>query len=153
MEGSLCACSRSVVSDSLWPLHCSPAGSSVHEIFQARILGWVAISFSRRSLQPGIKPASLASPALAGGLLTAEPPENQGRRQSRSVKLLKSCPTFGAPWTVARQAPLSMGFSRQAPWGGCRALLQGVFPTQSTFPAAPALQADSLPLSHLGSHR
>ena len=29
------------------PIYCSPAGSSVHGIFQARILEWVAISFSR----------------------------------------------------------------------------------------------------------
>ena len=34
------------------PMDCSPAGSSVHEIFQARILEWVAISFSRGSSQP-----------------------------------------------------------------------------------------------------
>ena len=34
------------------------------------------------------------------------------------------------PWTVARQAPLSMGFSRQGCWVGCHALLQGVLPTQ-----------------------
>ena len=31
------------------PMDCRPPGSSVHRIFQARILGWVAISFSRRS--------------------------------------------------------------------------------------------------------
>ena len=31
------------------PMDCSPSGSSVHGIFQARILEWVAISFSRRS--------------------------------------------------------------------------------------------------------
>ena len=37
--------SHSVVSDSLPP--CDPPGSSVHGIFQARILEWVAISFSR----------------------------------------------------------------------------------------------------------
>ena len=30
------------------PMDCSPLGSSVHGIFQARILEWVAISFSRR---------------------------------------------------------------------------------------------------------
>ena len=37
----------------LWdPMDCSPPGSSVHEIFQARILEWVAISFSRGSSQP-----------------------------------------------------------------------------------------------------
>ena len=33
-------------------MDCSPPGSSVHEIFQARILEWVAISFSRESSQP-----------------------------------------------------------------------------------------------------
>ena len=31
------------------PLDCSPPGSSVHGIFQARMLEWVAISYSRRS--------------------------------------------------------------------------------------------------------
>ena len=31
------------------PVDCSPLGSSVHEILQARILEWVAIPFSRRS--------------------------------------------------------------------------------------------------------
>ena len=34
------------------PLHCGPPGSSVHGILQARILEWVAISYSRGSLQP-----------------------------------------------------------------------------------------------------
>ena len=34
------------------PMDCSPPGSSVHEIFQARILEWVVISFSRGSSQP-----------------------------------------------------------------------------------------------------
>ena len=34
------------------PMDCSLPGSSVHEIFQARILEWVAISFSRRSSEP-----------------------------------------------------------------------------------------------------
>ena len=28
------------------------------------------------------------------------------------------CPTFVTPWTVARQAPLSMGFPRQEYWSG-----------------------------------
>ena len=35
-----------VTADSLWPMNCSSPGSSVHGIFQARILEWVAISFS-----------------------------------------------------------------------------------------------------------
>ena len=42
----------------------------------------------------------------------------------------KPCPTLATPWTVARQAPLSMGFSRQEYWVGCHFLLQGIFPTQ-----------------------
>ena len=47
--------SRSVVSDSLWPMDCSPPSSSVHGILQARILEWVVISFSRGSSQ-GLNP-------------------------------------------------------------------------------------------------
>ena len=43
----------------------SPTGSSVHGIFQARILEWVAFSFSGDLPDLGIKPMSLASPALA----------------------------------------------------------------------------------------
>ena len=41
-----------VVFNSLWPVDCCPPGSSVHRIFQARILESVAISFSRDSSQP-----------------------------------------------------------------------------------------------------
>ena len=40
------------------PVDCSPPGSSVHGILQARVLEWVAISFSRGSSQPRIKPGS-----------------------------------------------------------------------------------------------
>ena len=49
---SLSLFSRSVVSNSCDPMDCSPSGSSVHGILQARILEWVAISFSRVSSQP-----------------------------------------------------------------------------------------------------
>ena len=41
--------SHTVVSDSCSPMDCSPPGSSVRAILQARILEWVAISFSRGS--------------------------------------------------------------------------------------------------------
>ena len=41
-----------VMSDSCDPMSCSPPGSSVHRIFQARILEWIAISFSRGSSWP-----------------------------------------------------------------------------------------------------
>ena len=47
---------------------CSPPGSSLHRILQARILEWVAMPSSRGSIpDPGIEPASLTSHALAGG--------------------------------------------------------------------------------------
>ena len=49
----------------LWdPMDCSQPGSSVHGIFQARILDRVAIPFSRGSSQPGIKPRFPVTPAL-----------------------------------------------------------------------------------------
>ena len=44
--------SRSVVSNSLRPMDCSPPSSSVRGILQARMLEWVAISFSRGSSRP-----------------------------------------------------------------------------------------------------
>ena len=56
------------------PMDCSPPGSSGHGIFQTRILEWVAISSSRYLPHSGIELASLASPALAGGFFTTEPP-------------------------------------------------------------------------------
>ena len=40
----------------------------------------------------------------------------------------KSCPTLETPWTVACQAPLSMGFSRQQYWSGLPFSLPGDLP-------------------------
>ena len=55
----------------LWdPVDGSPPGFSVHGVFQARILEWVAISSSRDLPDLGFKLASLMSPALAGGFFT-----------------------------------------------------------------------------------
>ena len=56
------------------PMDCSPPGSSLHAIFQARILEWVAISYPRHLLDPGTEPVSSVSPALAGGAFAAVPP-------------------------------------------------------------------------------
>ena len=44
-------------------MNCSPPGFSVHEIFQARILEWVAISFSRVFPDSGVESMSPALPA------------------------------------------------------------------------------------------
>ena len=59
-----------VISDSCDPMDCSSQGSSVHGLFQARILEWVAVYHSRGSPNPGIKPASPGSPASEGGFFT-----------------------------------------------------------------------------------
>ena len=53
------------------PVASTPRGSSVHGVSQARILEWVAISFSRDLPNPGIEPASVScigslSPASLG---------------------------------------------------------------------------------------
>ena len=52
------------------PMDCSPPGSSVRGILQARILEWGAIPFSRDLPKPGIEPGS---PALQAGSLPSLP--------------------------------------------------------------------------------
>ena len=58
---------------------------------------------------------------------------------------------FETPWTIAHQAPLSMGCSRQEDWSGLLFSSPGNLLSPGIKPAFLALQADSLPLSHLGS--
>ena len=59
---------------------------------------------------------------------------------------------FGTPWTVAHQAPLSMGFSRQEHWSGLPCPSPGDLPNIGIEPASPALAGgNSLPLNHQGS--
>ena len=55
------------------------------------------------------------------------------------------------PWTVAHQAPLSMGLLRQEYWSGLPFPSPGDLPDPGLKPRSPALQADALPLSHQGS--
>ena len=66
----------------------SPPGSPVPEILQARILEWVAISFSNTW------------------------------KWKVKVKSLSRVQLLATPWTAAYQAPPSMGFSRQEYWSG-----------------------------------
>ena len=70
------------------PIDGSPPGSPSPGILQARTLEWVVISFS------------IAWKWKVKG------------------KLLSHVPLFATPWALAYQAPLSMGFSRQAYWSG-----------------------------------
>ena len=61
---------------------------------------------------------------------------------------------FVTLWTRAHQASLSMGFFKQEYWSGLPCPPPGDFPnpgTESASPVVPALQANSLPLSHQGS--
>ena len=66
--------SCSVMSDSCDPMDCSPPGSSVHGISQARILEGVAMSFSRGSSWPRDRTCMSCT---AGGFFTMEPLEAQ----------------------------------------------------------------------------
>ena len=70
------------------PIDRSPPGSPVPGILQARVLEWVAISFS------------------------------DACKWKVKVKSLSRVRLFATPWTAAYQAPPSMGFSRQEYWGG-----------------------------------
>ena len=60
---------------------------------------------------------------------------------------------FATPWTVAPQAPLSIGFSRQEYWSGLLCPPPGDLLDPGIKPVSPALQVDSIPLSPQGSPR
>ena len=76
----------------------------------------------------------------------------------KKVKMLVAqwCLTlFVISWTVAHQAPLSMGFSRQEYWSGLPFPSPGDLPDPGIkpgSPVSPALQADSLPSEAPGKH-
>ena len=57
------------------------------------------------------------------------------------------------PWAVARQAPLSMEFSRQEYWNGLFCPSLGELPNPGIKPGSPALQADCLPSEPPGKPR
>ena len=61
------------------------------------------------------------------------------------VKSLSRVRLFATPWTVAYQAPPSMGFSRQECWSGLPFPPPGDLPDPGIEPGSPALQADALP--------
>ena len=124
-------------------MDCSLPGSSVHGIFQARVQELSAISFSRGSSQP--RDGTRVS-HIVGKHFAIWP--------TRVVLIshwwfdglvAKPCPTLATLWTVARQAPLSMGFSRQGYWSGLPFPSPGDIPHPGIEPRSLALQADSLP--------
>ena len=73
------------------PMDCSLPGSSIHGIFQARILEWVAISFSRDLPDPGIEPGSLA---LQADALLSEPPAFLYTNSEKSERKIEESISF-----------------------------------------------------------
>ena len=68
------------------------------------------------------------------------------------VKLLSRVRFFATSWTVAYQAPPSMGFSRQEYWSGLPFPSPGDLPNSGIKPGSPALQADALTSEPPGKH-
>ena len=150
-------------------MDCSLPGSSVNEIFQARILEWAAISFSRGSSQPRDRTQvscivgrrftvwatreafDFYSHNLNVSCFKGYTLDNLGKGEVLMLSRL-----FATPRTAAHQAPLSMQFSRQEYWSGLPfptpgdLLHQGIKSESSVSPALA--DRDSLPLSHQGSH-
>ena len=62
-----------------------------------------------------------------------------------NVKSLSCVRLLATPWTVAYQAPLSLGFSRQEYWSGLPFPSPGDLPNSGIKPESPVLQADALP--------
>ena len=65
--------------------------------------------------------------------------------ESESESVLSCVRLFVTLWTVAYQAPLSMGFSRQQYWSGLPFPSLGDLPDLGIKPGSPALQTDALP--------
>ena len=59
-------------------------------------------------------------------------------------EVTQSCLTLCDPWTVAYQASLSMGFSRQEYWSGLPFPSPGALPDPGIEPRSPASEADAL---------
>ena len=68
------------------------------------------------------------------------------------VKSLSPVHLFPTLWTVAHQAPLCMGFSRQEYWSGLPFLSPGDLPDPGMEPSSPALPADTLISEPPGKH-
>ena len=97
---------------------------------------WSGLAFSPLGdlPNPGTEPAC---PSWMGKCFTTDPPEEG--------LLLSHVRLFATPWTVACQAPLSTGFSRQEYWNGLPFPSPGNLPDPGIEPASPAWQEDSLP--------
>ena len=66
------------------------------------------------------------------------------REERKKVKSFSHVQLFATPWTVAHEAPPTMGFSRQEYWSGLPFPSPGDLPNPGIKPGSPALQADAL---------
>ena len=84
-------------------------------------------------------------------MITDVPPCNTSRK-GVTVLVTHLCPTlFATPWSVVRQVPLSLGFSRQEYWSGLPFPSPGDLPEPGMESTPPALPVDSLPPEPQGS--
>ena len=123
-----------VMFDSPWPTDGSLSGFSVHRIFQARILEWVAISSSRGSSWPRDPTWVSCSSYIAGRFFTTEPPEKlifscvRSYLQHTSFSLFVMCGLRA----VARRLSYPEVYGILVPWPGIKPVspaLQGRFLT------------------------
>ena len=103
--------SCSVVSDSCDSMDCVPPGSSVHGILQARILDWVAISYSRGSSQPRDQTYISRVSCIGKWILYHL---GSLKVSLSSVQSLSCVRLFVTPRTAARQASLSITNSQSS---------------------------------------
>ena len=149
----VCALNCSAVSTLHDHMDYSPPGYSVHEIFQTRILAAKLLQSCPTLCNP-IDGSPPGSPVP--GILQARTLEwvaicfSNAWKWKMKVKSLSRVWLLATPWTAAYQAPLPMGFSRKEYWSGL------LFPSPRGLSdpgikaVSPALQTNSLPLSHLG---
>ena len=114
-------------------------------VTQACFLPWYSDSFLERSLTRSGLPKFLGFPSLS------TVPYRDFYRCLYMCWLFSRVWLFATPWTVAHQAALSVDFSRQEYWSGLPFPSPGDLSHPGIEPRSPALQADSLPLSHHGS--
>ena len=132
------------------PMYCSVPHSSVHEIFQARVLEWVAISCSRGSSWPRDQTRvsrMVGFTVWATGEVLKYLQLRSYLQSYMKVKVLvtQSCLTLCNPMDCTHQAPMSMEFSRQEYWSGLPFPFPGDLPNPGIEPRSPPMQVDSLP--------
>ena len=122
-------------------MDCSPPGSSIHGIFQTRVLEWAAISFSRGSSRPRDRTwASHIGDRCFTIWATREEGTSKSTRAMQGMCVLSRVWLFVTPWAVAHQAPPSTEFSRLEYWNGLPFLSPGDLPDpgiEPTFPVSP----------------